>query len=593
MHFCNMKILIAVSIALCILHGDIVSFAENEAKEEEHFRNRREVNSLGSIDCKMSPWSHWSKCYPCSGKKFRSRSIIEFGQFKGLTCNQPLGDSEPCKTPDICIEEVPQCSAGQFTCDSGRCIKQRLECNGDNDCGDYSDENCDEEAKKPPCRNLDIDVSELGRTAGYGINILGMSPRSLPFDNEFYNGICDRIRDGNTRQYFRKPWNTATLLYQTQVDDSFTQEIYEDTTSLVKDILQKSSHSFNIGLSFKFEPTENLKSNSTANINFNYNKSESLRTFEQYTNSKNKAFLRVKGNIQLGTFRIRTREPMLTDTFVEDLKYLPPGYEKGEYFRFFEDYGTHYASSGKAGGHYDLVYVLDTEKMKQFKTETKEVVECLGYGLGLNVDKISSDLLKFHGEHCPHKDKIYAEGSHNTSAIIGDIVSLVQGGTVEFAASFNSKLKEKFVVDMETYVNWAKSLNDGPVLTETTPSPIYTLLPPDMPHFSEKKANIQRALDDYIAEYSVCKCRPCKNGGTATLVNGECICLCTFHYKGIACEIKKPEVPKDSPNVQMGNWNCWSNWSECKGSQHTRSRTCNSGGFGGTCNGESVMSEYC
>lgn len=56
---------------------------------------------------------------------------------------------------------------------------------------------------------------------------------------------------------------------------------------------------------------------------------------------------------------------MLADTFVEDLKFLPVEYEKGEYFRFFEDYGTHYAVSGKVGGQYDLVFVINKQELKR------------------------------------------------------------------------------------------------------------------------------------------------------------------------------------------------------------------------------------
>lgn len=85
---------------------------------------------------------------------------------------------------------------------------------------------------------------------------------------------------------------------------------------------------------------------------------------------QNKSFMRVKGKVQLSTYRMRSRELRVADEFLEHVQSLPLLYEKGIYFAFLEDYGTHYTRNGKSGGEYELIYVLNQDTIKQQSTPT-------------------------------------------------------------------------------------------------------------------------------------------------------------------------------------------------------------------------------
>lgn len=75
--------------------------------------------------------------------------------------------------------------------------------------------------------------------------------------------------------------------------------------------------------------------------------------------------MRVKGKIQLNTYRLRSSQLKVADDSLEHIRSLPLQYEKGIYFAFLEDYGTHYTKNGKAGGEYELVYVLNQDAITQ------------------------------------------------------------------------------------------------------------------------------------------------------------------------------------------------------------------------------------
>ncbi|KAF6734990.1 Complement component C9 [Oryzias melastigma] len=70
------------------------------------------------------------------------------------------------------------------------------------------------------------------------------------------------------------------------------------------------------------------------------------------------------------------------------------------------------------------------------------------------------------------------------------------------------------------------------------------LVPLAVPDANARIQNLKQATQDYVAEYNVCKCKPCQNGGTLALLDGRCICMCPDVFEGLACQNFKPDKNK-------------------------------------------------
>ncbi|XP_053263689.1 complement component C9 isoform X1 [Podarcis raffonei] len=584
-----MKTLLPLIAALCILGAN--GFVSPGWKRE-----RRDVD-VRPIDCLLSRWSEWGPCNACAKERYRSRSVVRFGQYGGKPCIEALGDRQFCQPDTPCPEELPDCGNG-FMCENGHCIKKRLVCNTEDDCGDFSDEDNCEGDPRAPCRDRIIDVSEVGRTAGRGVNILGMEPKESPFYNEFYNGVCDRVRDGNTGIYYRKPWNVAVLNYDTKGDKRFRNEVYENQVTAVKEMFSERHSSAHSSFSLKLTPTEvgngtsvgfSLSTNTDASSN------ETLHKFLKDSKGKHQIFFHVKGNIELGTFQMRRRDVRLTDTFLEDVKYLPSAYDKGEYFKFLEMHGTHFAQKGTVGGKYELMYVLDNQTMSSEGVTVEDVKACLGYNTDFGLTAGTFEVKHTDKGNDCKSSKIRNKGNTNNKGIIHNVISLVHGGKTEVLVRLKEKLSRGHsVVDVEDYVQWAATLSDAPTVIQYEPYPISTLIPVTIPNSTVKKQNLDRAVEDYVAEYSVCKCQPCQNGGTVMLLNGRCECGCTPYFKGEACQIPSAFFSPVATGTD-GGWSCWSTWSACVQGERTRRRQCNNpeAHGGKDCAGADSESGYC
>ncbi|KAK5859577.1 hypothetical protein PBY51_021127 [Eleginops maclovinus] len=545
----------------------------------------REARSAGDqlvvhpVDCVLSDWSSWSRCDTCQKKRYRYAKLEQPSQFGGQPCNFYGREEEACIVPDrYTCDNVPLCEG--FLCkQTGRCIPRTLQCSGEDDCGDMSDEaGCKTVSK--PCRQEAEEYWGIENLAK-GINILNSNLEGLVLDNRYYAGSClpDYIQDVR----FRKPYNLQQYTHQTKGSYDFTLESFNSYSEYMDHSVKERTTQTTISIGFAIP--------GVAEFGYNYNNAKHTKAERKIrrASGRTNSFVRAKAELEMAQYMLKSDDLMLHPEFLQRLRSLPQTYVYGEYRQIFRDYGTHYITEAALGGDFTHTIILNKEKLEESEYSLDDYKRCTQSGLkvGANIYGVYVSA-GFQGGSC---DGLLNEMGEDTvhGSMVEDFVAVVKGGNSEsITALVSKKLPTPQLMGL-----WGEGVRFNPDFLRTTTRPLYALVNSrDFSHDATLKRNLKRALSEYLAEASSCRCAPCRNNGVAVLRGTRCDCVCPVGYSGPGCELtnRRKDIAIE------GSWNCWGAWSSCSGRTMTRSRQCNNpapGNGGLPCRGLQQESTEC
>ncbi|XP_078531133.1 complement component C6-like isoform X2 [Lissotriton helveticus] len=532
------------------------------------------------INCLLGDFGAWSECDPCVKKQFRTRSLLIPSQFGGRSCTESLVNSRPCFPSKLCKIEEVDCK-NKFQCDTGRCIASGLECNGENDCGDNSDER-DCRRKKALCTRRYESIPSV-QLLGNGFNLLAGESRGEVLDNTFTGGKCRTVKSNDTRKTFRVPGNIENINFQVENDeDEVETDFYSNLVNMNDASSYQGSHSGSSrssgGIPLLFSRKSKTKITS----------SSSFKEAVQASYKKDSNFIRVHKVISVSNFTLKQNELWISDVFLKSLQHLPLEYNYALYSRIFEDFGTHYFTSGSMGGTYDLLYQYSAEELKSSGLTEQESNECVRTETTRRVFFRKKKTVR---EKCVrNKMSERSDGSFLQSS--EKSISLVKGGRAEYAAALAWKRQGAFP-EHNIFNEWLESTKDNPVIVDFELAPILDLVK-GFPCAVTKRRNLMRAIIEYSEVFDPCRCAPCPNNGRPVLSGTDCVCVCQSGTYGENCERKAPDYKSVAVD---GYWNCWSAWGSCNASfKRKRTRQCNNPSplnGGKPCKGESEQEEDC
>ncbi|KAK2822056.1 hypothetical protein Q5P01_022121 [Channa striata] len=546
----TLRSVIHVTGTLALISKFALTSASNEGPSVRETRSAGDAVVVHPVDCVLSEWTPWSRCDTCQKKKYRHAKLEQPSQFGGEPCNFYGREEEDCNVPSrYTCDSVPLCEG--FLCtQTGRCIHRTLQCNGEDDCGDMSDEaGCTKVPK--PCRQEAEEYWGIENLAK-GINIL--------------NSNLEGQYTSQTKGSFD---------FTLQSFESYSD--YMDYT--MKERMSQTTVSFGFGIPGVFE------------FGYNYNDNKYSKSVQKIrrASGKTNSFVRAKAELELAQYMLKSEDLMLHPEFLQRLRSLPQSYVYGEYRQIYREYGTHYITEAALGGDYEHTVILNKEKLEKTDYSLEDYKVCVESGLkvGVNIKGVYVSL----GIQSGSCNGLLNEMGEDTvlGSTVEDFVALVRGGSSEsITALVSKKLPTPQLMSL-----WGDSVRFNPDFIRTTTRPLYELVTPrDFSNDAALKRNLKRALSEYLAEASSCRCTPCRNNGVAVLRGTRCDCVCPVGYTGRGCEItqRQKEIAID------GSWSCWGAWSSCSRGTMTRIRQCNNpapsdGGVG--CRGPNQDSTEC
>lgn len=206
----------------------------------------------------------------------------------------------------------------------------------------------------------DIDkIPPQAELTGMGFDVIKAEFRGPVINTKFFGGTCRKVFSGDNRDFYRLPENILQYTFQVQAKNDFKFRMHRSSWSYLKE-------------------TTGQYAESGKGIFSSYSSKHNRFTAKNNQVSKEQIYLSVENEVEVAQFTSNRPDQLPPpSSFRRELLQLPAVYERGAYRRLIELYGTHYLRQGSLGGKYNMLFMVDKDKMSKSGKERLALTERL------------------------------------------------------------------------------------------------------------------------------------------------------------------------------------------------------------------------